>query len=48
MEKTSKTDVNKQELEKAQFLFNRFIQWSKWGIVGIVGILALMAIFLVH
>ncbi|MFN3699900.1 MAG: aa3-type cytochrome c oxidase subunit IV [Alphaproteobacteria bacterium] len=43
---SSNTDVDPKEFERAQFMWDRFVEYSKWSIVGIAGILLLMAIFL--
>lgn len=42
-----KPEYSEKELQNAQILWDRFIQFSKVGIIAIVVLVALMAIFLV-
>ena len=43
---THNTDVDPQELEKAQTLWANFTKWTNVGVITCVVILILMAIFL--
>lgn len=46
-QKTDPSDIDPKEMERAQMMWDNFMEASKWSIIGIIIVLALLGIIFV-